>query len=281
MFLLESINLLNGFTEINFDFPAACNVELFIAFCNIVGNVPNPNNLEHIVTKVLASVSSYSETDVLVNWFLSKNKVELLLTMFDGQRSVVDYVLSRNVLSSNTLERIYQPCPFNLGNLLSGILMYTRGEELVQTIVEFSGDVNLTNSCSQTLLHKAAFLREINIVRYLLSAGADANIKDSDGYTALHYAFFDNNMPETNIFIHECVQILIENDADINANTNNEVTVHAWALLQKENVNIEDRTIDLIEMEIHLRKYTQADNSADSQKIFHETYEKPARCNLV
>ena len=86
----------------------------------------------------------------------------------------------------------------------------------VQDIVEAinSGcNVNLKDKNSETLLMKAVWRNDIDIVAVLIKAGADVNSRDNRGNTALMYTYSNNNKPN-NI---EIIALLLKAGADINA----------------------------------------------------------------
>jgi len=64
-----------------------------------------------------------------------------------------------------------------------------------------------------SLLHIAAQRAQPGVLSFLLQGGANVNIKDSIDHTPLHFAAGDGNL--------ECVKVLVEHGADINA-VNNE-----------------------------------------------------------
>lgn len=90
-------------------------------------------------------------------------------------------------------------------------------------------------------------------MEYLLSNGADPNIRDKDGDTPLHYIFDWNGR---NIFlasvnkkprwIHDCVELLLKYNADVSIKNRKGETPLDSAQQQKDNLNIEDRTLSLL-----------------------------------
>ncbi|XP_053980844.1 ankyrin repeat domain-containing protein 39-like isoform X1 [Hylaeus volcanicus] len=62
--------------------------------------------------------------------------------------------------------------------------------EMCKILLENDAKVNARTHCGHaTALHRAAMQGHVNIVQLLLKSGADSNLKDVDGYTALHRAF--------------------------------------------------------------------------------------------
>lgn len=99
----------------------------------------------------------------------------------------------------------------------------------VYTLLAHNANVNkacmLTNT---TALMQAMHLQNVDLVKLLLSASANFNLCDHDGYTALHHALQHNNLP--------CAKELLERGFDIlNVSTENPITVFHAA----NNKNIE------------------------------------------
>ena len=78
--------------------------------------------------------------------------------------------------------------------------------EKVRQLIGADADLN-TDCGGYLLLHKAIRERELEIMRFLIEAGADVNARDSSGHPPLYRAFGEP----------EIVQILIEAGADVNA----------------------------------------------------------------
>ncbi len=125
----------------------------------------------------------------------------------------------------------------------------------VKNVVQISGNVNISNPHNATLLHYAAFVGEEEAMQYLLINGANANVKDNDEDSPLHWIFdrSDRNSIKVLIslntntqWIHPCVKLLLKYDADVNSRNDKGGTPLDLALDEKDNLNIEDRTIILL-----------------------------------
>ena len=83
-------------------------------------------------------------------------------------------------------------------------------------------NVNHTNEIGETVLHKAAFATNLELVQTLLSVGADPNAEDVSNCTPLHCAASAGSLPT--------VQLLL----DFGANLMAEDKVYFKILFQKK-----------------------------------------------
>ena len=77
---------------------------------------------------------------------------------------------------------------------------------LVRDLITLGANLDWQNEDGQTVLHKCARWNSPEIARMLLDAGADVNVQDGDGWTALHVSAFNNRL--------EITQVLIDAGAD-------------------------------------------------------------------
>ncbi|ODM99221.1 Ankyrin repeat domain-containing protein 49 [Orchesella cincta] len=73
------------------------------------------------------------------------------------------------------------------------------------------GLVSYRDSDNYTALHRACYEDNLDIARALLYRGAKVDVRSNDGWTPLHSACHWN--------AHKCARMLLENGADINAQT--------------------------------------------------------------
>jgi ankyrin repeat protein len=85
------------------------------------------------------------------------------------------------------------------------------GVEVLKYLVAAGADVNAMSEDNSTPLFSAAWGKNVEIVRYLISQGAEFNTKGFNGYTLLHAAACSNSI--------EVLQCLILQGADVNAQT--------------------------------------------------------------
>ncbi|RYP08517.1 hypothetical protein DL764_001848 [Monosporascus ibericus] len=94
-------------------------------------------------------------------------------------------------------------------DLTAELLTYKSHEVIVRLLLDHGADVNLVDLNGWTALHTAALQGHETIMKLLLEKGADINVKDCNGRTALHIASSQG---------HDVVtRWLIEKGADIGA----------------------------------------------------------------
>ena len=102
--------------------------------------------------------------------------------------------------------------------------------EQAKDLIKAGADLNIQDGYGRTALHIAAATNE-ETLHELISAGADLNIQDDNGCTALHMASWWNKM--------EVVKALIKAGADSNIQNNNkETALHVTVKYNKKQNNI-------------------------------------------
>lgn len=104
----------------------------------------------------------------------------------------------------------------NVINRRGNTPLYTacrRSESLpiVQILIEHGADISIGNKIHKTPLHRAAHFGHSQLVRELLNNGADVDIQDINGRSALHYAC-DSSWTTR----EEVIRLLLSAGADIN-----------------------------------------------------------------
>lgn len=87
-------------------------------------------------------------------------------------------------------------------------------------------DLSASHDECVTALHNAVVAGHYEVAKYLIEAGCDINVQDSDGWTPLHCAASCNNLP--------LVKLLIENGALIYATTTSDNSTPAMKCEQSE-----------------------------------------------
>ena len=96
--------------------------------------------------------------------------------------------------------------------------------ETIKAELEGGRDIDSRDAAGQTALMYAAENGQMDVVRYLISNGADVNAQAKDFFlrgTALIYATSSNRL--------DVIEYLIENGADVNATTKNKETALFYA----------------------------------------------------
>ena len=134
-----------------------------------------------------------------------------------NEKIVKELLKSKNIEESEKLEALWRAIDNKNIKVFDVLLKATKGEN------------SFSNKNKETILMKACKEEKIDIVKRLIKAGANVNIKDNVGMTALGYACFVGNL--------EIVNTLIAAGADIN--THNILGAPAMAIaMGKGNKNI-------------------------------------------
>jgi ankyrin repeat protein len=146
-------------------------------------------------------------------------------------------------------------------------LQFTAEEqaEIDWFIAEYGNDVNAVDTDGKTLLHKAAELGKISVVKYLVSNGADihARTKDGEDDTPLHLAVKIGNI--------DVVQFLVSNGADVLARD-----CHYWTPLDVANMPYKPEVITCLKQAKEYRERNDEEREvvADQVQFTAEEREK-------
>jgi len=94
--------------------------------------------------------------------------------------------------------------------------------EIVNLLLDKGAEINLFDNCGESALTRASFLRRITIVELLVRRGANINHRNNSGLSALILAGFNNDI--------DLIKILISGGANINdvdKNKNNALMIAA------------------------------------------------------
>ncbi len=143
-----------------------------------------------------------------------KTKDELLIeAVGKGDLLDVKYQIVKNGADVNAKQNKYYG-----GNTALIVAVYKGYSEIIKYLISKGADVNAKNDGGDTALHIAIFKdKNKEIIELLIEKGADVNAKDNDGETALYKAVADKK--------YEIAKYLISKGADINAKTNGGTTI--------------------------------------------------------
>jgi len=134
----------------------------------------------------------------LVNTCLSN--LQDARTMLESNPSLVHERTSIDETALILLLRWYSPENCDITQHINAIKM----------LLDFGADIYASNGCGSNPIHNAISSREIDVVKYLISKGAEINPDYGFiGQSTLQHGIMSNNI--------ELVKYLIENGADINA----------------------------------------------------------------
>ncbi|KAJ3105137.1 Ankyrin repeat and FYVE domain-containing protein 1 [Phlyctochytrium planicorne] len=153
--------------------------------------------------------------------FVDKDGKNVFTLALNGNcTQVIGYLLNQNLAHANALDE------HGAAPLLRVAGAYTVDPELIKTLIESGAKVNAvtgTKNYEETALHASCkrLGKTVKPIETLLSFGADPNIKNSSGQTALHVACKgDGYNPKNGEIITKVVEILLKAGADPNLTDN-------------------------------------------------------------
>lgn len=137
------------------------------------------------------------------SYFLPDSETQFLLSK-NGHEKMYLYVLVQDAIRKGLKDKLSHFLEFypevkgdHYGaGMLSHAVAQTDNVELMQLVLEQGGDVNQCDKENMTLLHVATKYRRENMVKYLLSAGADVCARSAKGETAIEMAGKDTSLIE-------------------------------------------------------------------------------------
>tara|TARA_Y100001970_G_scaffold36092_1_gene44621 strand:+ start:3997 stop:4641 length:645 start_codon:yes stop_codon:yes gene_type:complete len=110
--------------------------------------------------------------------------------------------------------------------------------EIVKMMIQFGADKDMKDKDGDSALHYAAQFGHTDVVKLLLDAGAVKEVKNNDGATPLHYAIGENNF--------DAVKLLLDAGAEMEVKDEDGKTPLHWAAESTEAG--EDGYTDIVEL---------------------------------
>lgn len=221
-----------------------------------------------LLLKYGADVSLLSLTHILMT--IEKNKIEILklwvesgldLNKYDDKGTHLLFFLIGNQLVNDSVEYVVKNIPdinvrLNESAFTPLILAsFQSNKEFVELLLKYGADVDLQNAIGDTALMNATYSGNIEIIKLLLEHDADIEIRQRNGLTALILACDEYEEFVSNV---EIVKLLLQYGADVNARSNDGATALILAV-ENENIDIVDLLLEK-GADIHFRytnsKYT-------------------------
>lgn len=176
------------------------------SYNEVSDNIKLENNLTYQVSKgTLDDVEELLKEGINPECY-SKNRKENVVAK-DGQETTLFYLCSTNNVSQQ-LEKLQLLIDYGADvNRVTYNCNKTREEH------EFIG---YNDGCGETPLMKACHIGNIEVVKKLIENGADVNIREFSGRTALHHAVFYDELESNEEVQMEIIKILLENGIDKN-----------------------------------------------------------------
>lgn len=106
--------------------------------------------------------------------------------------------------------------------------------DIIKTLIEAGGDVNSRDSIKgSSALHWSVEQNDINMADYLLTRGANVNLKDYKGQTPLHW-FVAHNQGRSHL---DLLEMLLKYGADMSAQDKEDKTPYDYLALSDKNVD--------------------------------------------
>lgn len=165
-----------------------------------------------------------------------------LAVVFDQPKIVRQLLLAginQTVRDANGNTALHLACGYGKVAAVKELLTPLNSAELQQGVghLAMPQDLELWNYDGKTCVHLAAETGSIEILRYLIDAGADINAREGkSGHTALHISIERGNEALANFLLDECPRISLE------AVTYAGLTAYQLALIQDKRILLNDLT---------------------------------------
>ncbi len=118
----------------------------------------------------------------------------------DGRTAVVDVLVDQGVAIDYLVLRV--------------CVTMNRGTETLKHLVSRGADIDAVGKAGRTLLHHAAERLNARLLRDLLAMGANPNLQDAFGATAMHHVLGHGDTPDERDVMRQCAGMLLSAGAD-------------------------------------------------------------------
>ena len=168
-----------------------------------------------------ADVTRYSNH--LLDFSLNRNSFAMVEMLLDAGMDVTERTLLKGDIADTAIVTLLQRYGAKIEidaseNGWPSLVYVCRGDrggnpDAVRELIAQGANVNITNYKGQTALHCAAKAGFVEPVRILLDHGAHVNAQDRDGDTPLHTALKSSIKDQTRL--QQVIDLLLQNGADI------------------------------------------------------------------
>lgn len=196
-----------------------------------------------IIKKNMTAIDLLLEYETNVNLF-DKDKYNALFYAVKSRsleicKKIINFISNINAKSLTGENCLHLACNFQL-------------YEISQLLIDNKIKINIHDyKTESTPLHYCVLLNNVKLTKLLINSGANINLQDIYGNTILHYCIMENNYEIFNLLINEnenynCNVNLWNIDGiiplhQVLLNGNNNFVNHIDSLLEKSNINIQDK----------------------------------------
>jgi len=156
-----------------------------------------------------------SEINKLIKYIMTLDTLKMAIV--SDNLAAIQKIVSKGSVDLNGVDE--------KGYSILSYAIVSRSEEVIRFLVESGADINITQNNGLSIIGIAVLRSGDHIVKLLLDLGADPNTPMTDGYNALHIAAISGT----------CIQLLVNANTNINAESENGLTPLYIALI-KENI---------------------------------------------
>ncbi|CAL8124254.1 unnamed protein product [Orchesella dallaii] len=201
------------------------------------------NNILHLSPKYL----NPQEYDQLVRLLHTKGYTELFHSQGEDLCTPLHKAVQYLEIQESTLDLFssvnvdFNAVKDNGNTVLIYAVKHLRSARVLDALVRFGADVNMTGQFCRSVLHAAAEVGNLTAVRYLIYKGCDVNALDENNSTPLHLALELSKM-----HTHQILVTLVLNGGFVNAVNNYKRKPLWYAMTRKKLGDIDSQTVEFI-----------------------------------